>query len=242
MPRLSDAERDRQLAAILRGEEPSIDWAPRLRATQATMPMLLARRSEPRVALAIRHRLAHAVAFAGCSVHTPVAEQERYYAMIAPRITRDVRSRRPYTLAPHAGPRLPMAHSAVEHGVAWAQTVDLEQVAEAVAAGTLADLIRAQVYGLGTAKAPYAAALFGDPEAACIDTHGLVDVLGYSFREAERRRNRWRYDRSGDLYREDVRRAFGRSDVAMSQWVTFAEIVPAFARTGHDVYFRAIGL
>jgi hypothetical protein len=245
MGRLSDAKRNARLAEILAGHDtPPPDWRRMLRSVQATAPMLLDS-DDPRAERAVRHRLAHAIAFAGCSVHASVQAQETFYATMRGWIDRTLDSTEPATLPYALGPRLPHARDACETGLDWARHVPLAAIRDAYnnnAPGGLASLIRANVRGLGIAKAPYAAALFGDREAACIDTHGLVDVLGMTFEEAERTRSHWRNRHGPADYAAKVRRAFGERDVAMAQWERFATLVPAFARSGHAMYFEAIGI
>lgn len=235
------AARQSAIASLMAGSRADYtapDWRPRLRALQSTWVGLL-ESADPRASKAIRHRLAHALAFAACSIHTSVAEHERGYAAIRARVTRAIAEDSPYR--PHgAYPRLPVASAGVEHGVEWARTVDLDLVRAARPVWALADLIRTSVYGLGAAKAPFAAACAGDPESACIDTHGLVDIIGLTFEDARKRAGQYR--RRPDVYRRDCREAFGDRDITYSQWAMFAQLVPEFARTGHDVYFRAVGL
>ena len=108
---------------------------------------------------ALRRRAYAAIAFALCSVHTPVAEGEREFAAFM-----DTGELPEGTmLADQKGRGLIEAQ-------AWIATTTLETFA--VDGWTLADTILRNVYGLGTAKSAFASALCGNPEPYCIDTHG----------------------------------------------------------------------
>jgi len=100
----------------------------------------------------------------------------------------------------------------------------------------LAAILQQNVYGLGTAKASFAAALAGFPEPYCLDTHGLQHAkerlgLDLTLDQIRGRARRWSF------YREIGDKVFGNRD---AQWSFFAQRVPEFAEGGHRAYFVTV--
>lgn len=114
----------------------------------------------------------------------------------------------------------------------------------------LADLLHRNVYGLGTTKAAFAAALVGYPEPYCLDTHGLqliadrLAILGEPVK-LDTLRGRIKSDRNNPAavarawgwYRRLGDIAFGTRD---HQWEFFAYKVPAFREGAHRAYFDTV--
>lgn len=100
----------------------------------------------------------------------------------------------------------------------------------------LAELLKDKVYGLGTAKASFAAALCGFPEPYCLDTHGLQEVQrlhrpDLTLDQLRGRSRRWAF------YREVGDMTFADRN---AQWTFFEGMVPEFAEGGHRPFFATI--
>lgn len=98
------------------------------------------------------------------------------------------------------------------------------------------ELIRANIRGLGFAKAAFCAALCGF-DVPCVDIHALCDGYGLSKDAAEKWRGAWR---KWEHYRKDCYALFRESRNA--QWDRFAEWVPRFTQSSHAVYFNSLGV
>ena len=101
----------------------------------------------------------------------------------------------------------------------------------------MAQDIETNVSGLGIAKASFAAALAGASQVYCLDRWGLRYATGdediKAWDLALGRKDRWQtYRAIGDM-------AFGDRQ---GQWNFFAIADATFANTGHEVYFRSVGV
>lgn len=100
----------------------------------------------------------------------------------------------------------------------------------------LAELLKDRVYGLGTAKASFAAALAGFPEPYCLDTHGLAEVQrtlrpDLTLDQLRGRIRRWTFYREvGDPTLHD----------RYGQWTYFETVVPEFREGGHRPFFATV--
>jgi len=189
---------------------------------------------------AIRCRILKAATFAACTAHTTVERAEYEYVTWAEAGE-----------FPSDGTNLSeQKASAAMTAEAWTETLDIETVRGWRDGWALAAELAAHVYGLGTAKAAFAAALVGYPEPYCLDTHCLqlvaerLTCLGTpSSAEQLRRVTRMRYDsptsatRSWQRYREVGDTTFGSR---AHQWEFFAMKVEAFRDGAHEAYFRTV--
>jgi hypothetical protein len=102
----------------------------------------------------------------------------------------------------------------------------------------MAASIASHVYGLGPAKASFAAALLGYTEPYCLDTHGLQRVISLGLApDKTLAQVRSQTYRSWVKYRHYGDAAFGSRD---AQWAFFAERVEAFRLGGHEPYFATV--
>jgi hypothetical protein len=172
-----------------------------------------------------RTRILKAAVFAACTAHTQVEQAEYEYQTWID--TGDL---------PTDGTNLAeQKASAILTADAWVETLDIDTL-RAFDGWTLAEALAANVYGLATTKASFAAALVGYPEPYCLDTHALqhardTGATDWTLSQLRSRIRRWAFYRSlGD-------QVFGSRD---AQWALFAERVPAFAEEGHAVYFDSV--
>lgn len=178
----------------------------------------------------LRDRALKAITFAICSVHTPVAQSEWEFAeYIANGVLSD-------------GTMLgDQKASALKSAERWIETTTVETFD--VDGWTLAETILANVYGLGTAKSAFAAALCGNPEPYCIDTHGAALIAARTGAEQSRivgsiKADKGRGERAiaaaWRRYRAWGDTTFGARN---HQWEFFALKVPEFRDGGHAAYF-----
>lgn len=199
-------------------------WRRRLDALDASWLTMVAEGDMP----AIRQRVTRAVAFAACTVHTPVEEAEWQYTEWLTRGS-----------LPEGSGLAEMKSSAIITSREWIAELTLDVVQSWTDGWKAAEYIASHTYGLAMTKASFAAALIGYPEPYCLDTHGLQLVASRMASAGivvplERLRSRTR--RWGS-YRATGEWAFGSRD---HQWEYFACTVTAFARDGHEAYFSTV--
>lgn len=170
--------------------------------------------------------LLKAAVFAACTAHTTVDQAEREY-------TEWVETGH----LPVDGTNLQeQKASAAITAEEWAFNVLTLDDYRSFDGWSLAEGLKANVYGLGTAKASFAAALAGFPEPYCLDTHALQKVQrvlrpDLTLDQLRGRARRWAF------YREVGDAVFGDR---WHQWHYFEEVVPEFAAGGHAAYFVTV--
>jgi hypothetical protein len=178
----------------------------------------------------LRNRALKAAVFAACTAHTGVGQAEREYTEWAETGSFPVDGTN----------NAEQKASAAITADAYIETLELDDFR--VDGWTFARGLAANVYGLGAAKASFAAALMGYPEPYCLDTHCLALIAGRIGERVELMRGRighagtraataWRW------YRHYGDTTFGTRD---HQWEYFALAVPAFAEGGHEAYFTTV--
>ena len=182
----------------------------------------------------LQDRLVKACVFAACTAHTSVEQAEREYAEWID--TGEF---------PTDGTNLSYQKASAVMTARRLAALHDDVADFRVDGWTMARRLQENVYGLGTAKASFAAAIMGYPEPYCLDTHGLqliasrtgadLSVLLQRVRTHSRRPRE--YDRAWEQYRRWGDTAFGTRD---HQWEYFALKVPAFREGGHETYFRTV--